>query len=129
MLRAAERLEALAERALNWGRVFPKDLEDRPAAVWLRAEEAARSRIILRRTEADRRIEEPLGALYTHLKSGMKITVMMPDGHASRRHELLVGRVVPQEQHRHRRAPPGLRRLQRMVCGKRRAVCGASSTP
>lgn len=80
VLHAAERLEALAERALNWGRVFPKDLEDRPAGVWLKAEEDARSRIILRRTEADRRIEEPLAALYTHLKSGMKITVMMPDG-------------------------------------------------
>ena len=36
--------------------------------------------MILRPTEADRRIEEPLGALYTHLKSSMKIMVQMPDG-------------------------------------------------
>ena len=30
--------------------------------------------------QTDRRIEEPLGALYTHLKSSMKIMVQMPDG-------------------------------------------------
>lgn len=80
LLHATERLEALAERARNWGRVFPKDLEGRPAGEWLEFEEAAQSRVILRPTEADRRIEEPLGALYTHLKSSMKIMVQMPDG-------------------------------------------------
>lgn len=62
LLHATERLEALAERARNWGRVFPKDLEGRPAGEWLEFEEAAQSRVILRPTEADRRIEEPLGA-------------------------------------------------------------------
>lgn len=56
LLHATERLEALAERARNWGRVFPKDLEGRPAGEWLEFEEAAQSRVILRPTEADRQV-------------------------------------------------------------------------
>lgn len=59
LLHATERLEALAERARNWGRVFPKDLEGRPAGEWLEFEEAAQSRVILRPTAASRSRSAP----------------------------------------------------------------------
>lgn len=78
ILQYSERLEAMALSALHWGRAFPGDFDATPSGEWLAAEEAVQSRADSMRTESDRRIEEPLGALYKHLKSGMKLSVQMP---------------------------------------------------
>ncbi|MGN1149186.1 MAG: hypothetical protein ACI4SY_00585, partial [Sutterella sp.] len=73
ILSAIEKLESLAERCFSLAESLGSvgvNLQR-----WMDEQRRSRGTLGRRRSDEDRRIEEPLGALYTHLKSGMKLTI------------------------------------------------------